>query len=226
LTTVPQDANAHFILGWLYSGDKQYRAAEPELLHALELDPKLERAYVELANLYQVEGDTDKAISQYKKLLSLNPRLASIQVLVGNLYLGKNDLSAARKSYEAALASDPHSGLASANLAWVYVLQGADLNVARGLAQNAKRQFPALPSVSDTLAWIYYLQGNFRGALPLLQDCVHKAPDHATYRYHLGMVELAGGDKKNARSHLETALKLKLAGDEAIRARQALQQIN
>lgn len=141
--------------------------------------------HVELGNLYQARGETDKAISQYTKLLATNSRLAAIQVVVGNLYLDKNDLNAARKFYEAALASDPRSGLASANLAWVYVLQGADLNVALDLAQNAKQQFPALPSVSDTLAWIYYLKGNFRRALPLLQDCVRKVPDHATYRYHL-----------------------------------------
>jgi tetratricopeptide (TPR) repeat protein len=124
------------------------------------------------------------------------------------------------------LASDPHSGLANANLAWLYVLQGGDLNVAMGLAQDAKQQLPKLPSVSDTLAWIYYLKGNYGNALPLLRECVQKVPDSATYRYHLGMAELADGDKRSARSELEAALKLKLAGDDAVRARQTLQRMN
>jgi Tfp pilus assembly protein PilF len=213
-------------LGWLYAGNKQYDDAEPELQQALQLDAKLERAYIELGNLYQARSEPDKAIRQYVNLLSVNPRLTSIQVLVGNLYLDKNDLNAARKYYEAALVSDPNSGLASANLAWVYVLQGGDLNVALGLAQNAKQQFPALPSVSDTLAWIYYLKGNYRGALPLLQECVREVPDHATYHYHLGMVELSDGDKAKAKSQLEAAMHLKLSGDEATRARQTLEQLN
>ena len=98
--------------------------------------------------------------------------------------------------------------------------------MALNLAQNAKQQLPELPSVSDILAWIYYLRGNYRIALPLLRDCVQKAPDHAIYRYHLGMAELADGDKRSARSELESALKFKLTGVDAVRAQQTLEQMN
>ena len=94
------------------------------------------------------------------------------------------------------------------------------------LAQDAKQQLPKLPSVSDTLGWIYYLKGNSRNALPLLRECVQNVPDSAIYRYHLGMAELADGDKRNARSELEAALKFKLTGDDAARARQTLEQMN
>jgi uncharacterized protein HemY len=59
----------------------------------------------------------------------------------------------------------------------------------------------------------------------LLQESVQKVPDHAIYHYHLGMVELAGGDKVNAKAQLEAALKLKLSGEDAVRARQTLQQM-
>jgi len=226
LVDSPNDAGAHLILGWLQAGGKQYTDAEAEFQRAIRLDPRSNQAYLELGNLYWVQGDIDRAIAQYKKLLVLNPKLVAVQVLVGNLYLQNNDLGSARQYYEAALASDPHSGLAGADLAWLYVLQGGDLNVALGLAQDAKRQLPNLPSVSDTLAWIYYLKGNYRNALPLLRECVQKVPESATYRYHLGMAEVADGDMRSARSELEAALRLKLAGDDAVRARQTLQQMN
>jgi tetratricopeptide (TPR) repeat protein len=181
---------------------------------------------LELGNLYRAQGDSERAIAQYEKLRALNPHFVDAQVLVGNLYLRKNDLSSARRYYEAALAYDPHSGLAENNLAWLYVLQGGDLNVALGMAEDAKQQLPSVPSVNGTLAWIYYLKGNYRNALPLLRECVQKVPENATYHYRLGMVELAIGDKRTARSELEAALNLKLAGDDAVRARQALQQTN
>jgi Flp pilus assembly protein TadD len=71
---------------------------------------------------------------------------------------------------------------------------------------------------------VYYKKGNYSGAVPLLQECVEKAPDRASYRYHLGMVLLADGEKQRARLQLEAALRLKLAGNDAQQARQALAQ--
>jgi hypothetical protein len=36
------------------------------------------------------------------------------------------------------------------------------------------------------------MEGRHRLALPLLQECVRKVPDHPFYRYHLGMVAVLG----------------------------------
>jgi tetratricopeptide (TPR) repeat protein len=109
-------------------------------------------------------------------------------------------------------------------LAWVYAEENTNLDVAVSLAQKAKQLLPDLDSISDTLAWVYYKKGNYSGAVPLLQECVEKAPDRASYRYHLGMVLLADGEKQRARQQLEAALRLKLAGNDAQQARQALAQ--
>jgi tetratricopeptide (TPR) repeat protein len=98
--------------------------------------------------------------------------------------------------------------------------------VALSLAQKAKQLLPDLDSISDTLAWVYYKKGNYNGAVPLLVDCVEKAPDRASYRYHLGMALLAGGQKGKAKQQLEAALRLRLTGADAQRARQALAQAN
>jgi len=57
-----------------------------------------------------------------------------------------------------------------------------------------------VPSISHTLVWIYYLKGSHRLALPRLQECVRKIPDHAIYDYHQGVVELARWGKSNAKS--------------------------
>ena len=57
-----------------------------------------------------------------------------------------------------------------------------------------------MPSISHTLVWIYYLKGSHRLALPRLQECVRKIPDHAIYDYHQGVVELARWGKSNAKS--------------------------
>ena len=222
----PNSSAGHFILGRLYVSANQYPDAEKELLLAIQLDPKLDQAHLELGNIYRAQGDLDRAIAQYEQLLASNPKLVSVQVLVGNMYLQKNDLGRAQQYYEAALRYDPHDALANANLAWLYVLQEGDLNVALSMAQVAKQQLPSDVGVSNILAWIYYSTGNYRNALPLLRECVQKVPNNATYRYHLGMAELANGDKRTARSELEAALKLKLEGDDAVRAQQTLEEID
>jgi len=142
------------------------------------------------------------------------------------LYLAKSDLATAAHYYETALTLDSGSGVAANDLAWVYASQNTNLDTALGLAQKAKQLLPELDAVTDTLAWIYYKKGLYGTAIPLLQECVGKSPNHAAYHYHLGMALLGNGDKSHGREQLEAALKTGLSGDDAQQARQALAQSN
>jgi tetratricopeptide (TPR) repeat protein len=224
--TYPDDATGYVILGSLELGGKQYPEAKAELERAIQLDPNLIQAYLELGKIHQDLGERDVAIARYEKALSLQPNFAPLQTLLGNLYLDKGDLAQARKYFEQALAVNPNFAVASANLAWVYVREKGNLDVALGLAQRAKQLLPDLDSITDTLAWVQYLKGDYTVAFPLLKECVEKSPQFSIYRYHLGMAALATGDKGQARSQLEKALKLKLAGEDARQARQTLAQLN
>ncbi len=107
----------------------------------------------------------------------------------------------------------------------VCVVSGGNLDLALGLAQKAKELLPDSPSTSDTLAWVQYKKGLHEAALPLLKECVRKAPDKPIYHYHLGMALLAAGEGREAKTHLETALRLKLGTAEAGEARTALAQL-
>jgi tetratricopeptide (TPR) repeat protein len=84
---------------------------------------------------------------------------------------------------------------------------------------------PDLVNAADTLGWIQYKKGLHQAAVPLLEECVRKAPESATYRYHLGMALVATGQKEKARGQLEAALRLKLSGEDAIQAREGLAKI-
>jgi tetratricopeptide (TPR) repeat protein len=111
------------------------------------------------------------------------------------------------------------------NLAWLYVNDGGNLDVALSLAQKAKQQLPDSPATSDTLAWVLYKKGLYAPAIPILQECIAKVPTSATYSYHLGMALLASGRKQEAKTQLEAALRLKLAGEDDQAARAALARI-
>jgi tetratricopeptide (TPR) repeat protein len=222
----PGDANAHVVLGSLFVAQKQYDAAQPELERALQLSPNLLQAHLQLGRLLQSRGEIDAAIERFEKAATLQPKFAPLRTLIGNLYLEKGNLEQARKSYEQALSIDPNFPIAAGNLAWVFAEEDINLDVAVSMAQKAKQLLPDLDSISDTLAWVYYKKGNYNGAVPLLEECVEKAPDRASYRYHLGMALLAGGQKGKAKQQLEAALGLRLTGADARRAREALAQAN
>ena len=64
--------------------------------------------------------------------------------MIAALYEATGNLDAARKYYEQALAIDPNSALAANNLAFLYVKQGGNLDLALGLAQKAKQFMPEL----------------------------------------------------------------------------------
>jgi tetratricopeptide (TPR) repeat protein len=115
--------------------------------------------------------------------------------------------------------------VASANMAWVDAEEGKDLDLALGMAQKAKSEMPELPSITDTLAWVMYKRGNYSAAIPLLQECVQKAPNSAEYHYHLGVVLTAAGQKDRGKSQLQAALQMKqLKNAEAQLARRTLLQ--
>jgi len=223
----PENVQGHLILGALQFQAKNYTGAESEFERARRLNPKDVQPYLLLGQLYQAQKQTDAAITQYQEALELRPTVAALCALVGNLYLVKDELNTAGQYFQKALDIDPNFVIANANMAWVDALQGKDLDVALGMAQKAKSQMPELPAIADTLAWVMYKKGNYQGAIPLLQECVQKAPNSAEYHYHLGVVLIAAGQKESGRSQLQAALQMKqLKTIDEAQARQALSQAN
>jgi tetratricopeptide (TPR) repeat protein len=222
----PNDANGHVLLGALDAGSKNYGTAQEEFERSIKLDPNNVQAYLRLGQIYEVQGQTDLAIQRYQKALELQPKLAPLATMIGNLYLNKKDLGMARKYYAQALEADPSFAVANANMAWVDVQQGSNLDVALSRAQKAKSLMPDAPSVSDTLAWVMYKRGNYAAAMPLLQECVQKSPDSSQFHYHLGLTLIAAGQKAKGREQLESALRLKLDNADALQAQQLLAAAN
>jgi tetratricopeptide (TPR) repeat protein len=142
--------------------------------------------------------------------------------VIASLYEETGNLESARKYYEQALAIDSSSAVPANNLAFLYAKQGGNLDVALGLAQKAKQLMPELNPITDTLGWVLYKKGDYASALPLIQECVEKEPNSAEYHYHLGMVLAAVGQREKAKDQLESALRLRLVGEDAQQAKQML----
>jgi Flp pilus assembly protein TadD len=61
---------------------------------------------------------------------------------------------------------------------------------------------------ADALAWAPHVNGLDEEALPYARQATATGYRNASFRYHRGIIELAVGDKKDARTHLTSALKL------------------
>ena len=221
-TSNPNRASAHFINASALATARKYDQAMAEFQKVLQIDPKSMMAYYRIAQLHQVMGQTDAALDSYQKALALQPTSAMINNAIGNLYLSKDDLKSAGKYFQAALAQDSHNPVAANNLAWVYAVQGENLDMALSLATQAKQIAPDMPGVSDTLAWIQYKKGNYRVSVSLAEDAVKKDPQKADYRYHLGMALSGAGERDRAKTELQKALQLNLKGTDAQEAQKTL----
>jgi tetratricopeptide (TPR) repeat protein len=218
----PNRAQAHFINASALATVKKYDQAMAEFQKAVQIDPKSMMSYYRMAQLYQIQGKPDAALDAYQKALAIQPNSTIVNNAIGGLYLAKDDFKSAGKYFQAALAQDSHNPVAANNLAWVYAVQGENLDMALSLATQAKQIAPEMTAVSDTLAWIQYKKGNYRVSVSLAEDAVKKDPEKADYRYHLGMALHGAGETDRAKAELQKALQLNLKGADAQEAQKTL----
>jgi Flp pilus assembly protein TadD len=215
----------HFIYATALANSKNFDQAAAEFQKCIDIDPKFMGPYMQLSRIDMAQNKPDQAIAILQKALAVDPSAAGVSLAAGEIYLAKNDLKSARTYFEKANQLAPNDPLAANDLAWVYALQGENLDIALNLAQSAKQALPNAPAVTDTLAWVQYRKGNYSIAVGLLDEAVKKNPQSAQYRYHLGMALSAAGDNSRAKAELQKALELNLRPDDAQQAQAALAKL-
>jgi tetratricopeptide (TPR) repeat protein len=222
VTANPNRASAHFINASALGTAKKYDQSIAEFQKVIQIEPKSMMAYFRLAQIHQMMGQTDAALDLLQKALALQPTSSAVNTAIGDIYLTKDDWKSAGKYFQAALAQNAHDPIAANNLAWIYAVQGENLDMAMNLATQAKQMAPEMSAVNDTLAWIQYKKGNYRVSVSLAEDAVKKEPQKADYRYHLGMALKAAGERGRAKTELQKALELNLKGTDAQDAQKTL----
>jgi Flp pilus assembly protein TadD len=223
----PNRAGAQFIYASALANSRKLDEAVSEYQKAIQLEPKSLLSYMQLARVYEMQGKPDDALALYQKALAVAPNSPAIVAAIGNAYMAKNDMKSAQQYFEKANTLAPHDPLIQNNLAWVYAMEGQNLDVALSLATQAKQAAPDAISINDTLGWIQYKKGNYVIAVGLLTEVVNKIPQSAEYRYHLGMALNGAGQKDRAKEELKKALQLAppLSHDDASQAQTTLAKL-
>jgi len=186
--------------------------AASDLHQAIELEPKLQQAYFNLARLYMASHKTKEAIDQLAALVDETKSLnAEMEIAAIHTELGQFDVAAA--DYHKLLSIDPKYVPALNNLAIIDGENLGRLDEAYQIGRQAREAAPDEASVADTLGWILFKRGDLHGALELLQESAGRAPEDTVVQYHMGMAHYMLGEEDPARVAFERA-----AGAEAATA--------
>jgi tetratricopeptide (TPR) repeat protein len=97
--------------------------------------------------------------------------------------------------------------LAANNLAMLLVTYRKDrASLARARDLTSGFATSQIASLLDTYGWVRYRSADYSEALPALQRAAAQRPQSNIIRFHLGMTELALGERARAREDLEAAL--------------------
>ena len=203
----PGRAGLHFLLALGQLNLKDVDAAEANAKQAMELDPKTPEIWTLMADIDFVRGRNENAKSDLRNAIAANPRILSNYTALGSEYEKENNWPEAKKLFEKAHDIDRSSPYVTAELAFIYLEHGGDVNVALSLAQTARQGMPNSPMTADALGWAYYKLGSPDLAVRELEQSVQLNPRNPIYQYHLGMAYASARRWDKAAQSLRSALR-------------------
>jgi tetratricopeptide (TPR) repeat protein len=161
------------------------------------------------ARLAAMSGDLEGALAGYATLTRRSPtteyliEYAQLLRAAGRDTEAQAQLQLATAAHQLFVANGGSDGLT-----------GAALAIATGRPADALREAQAeweqrhFVDVADTLGWALHLNNRDAEALDYARQAYATGAASPVYAYHLGMIELALGDRTAAKEHLTRALQL------------------
>jgi len=117
-------ATDHYDRGEAHYLDGEYDQAFSELTKAIEIDPRLARAYVTRGMAYNDKNEYDLAIADFTKVIEIKPTDARAYVNRGMAYKNKGEYDLAVADYSKAIEIDPMIADAYRGRAGAYYYKG------------------------------------------------------------------------------------------------------
>ncbi len=119
-------------------------------------DPLSPEEHLNLGVTYEMNGELDNALEEYKKASKTIPRAYTY---IGNIFFKKGELKNAEIYYKRAIEQAPYPADACNNLAWLYYTEMKNLDEAEELALKALHLDPSKQDIyQDTLEKIRELK--------------------------------------------------------------------
>lgn len=180
----PLDAEALYML-WATEGKPLTGDGYARLRKALEINPHLSAAWVDLGLAFARQGNLEDAIAAYRQALAINPRATLAYNNLGLALYAQGNTEEAMAALRQATAINPRHAKAHCALGLVLnecgKTQEAITAYRQALAIN-----PRIPEASNGLGVALYAQGKLDDAIAAYRQALAVAPRYATAHYNLG----------------------------------------
>jgi len=205
------EPDAVSLLAAAHEGAKQLTQAFDVLRRIINLYPREERLYADLANLCLEHSAIDLGIEVLEIGLKNNPASARIQTMLGVLFARADRMSQAEAAFRNAEKLAPDTSFGRVGLAVAMMQIGAADEAIKHLREQLQRT-PNDAQVSLMLAQALLQKdtspAELKEAHTILRSLIAQRPDNARAHSLLGKIYLRQNDAVNAARALETAIKL------------------
>ncbi len=210
LSTEPTHSYAHGLLGELLLLKHDEGSAEHHFQEATRLKPEWITPWLNWAGLRFSKNRQAEAQQILRKGVAANPTGEILRMVLATSLSDTGRVDEAITEYRTILVNNPQSLVAANNLAALLAEHTPDpqsLDQALALSRDFERRAPN-PLFLDTLGWIHHKMGHRDDALRVMREAVAKAPDHPVLNYHAGVAYFQAGFTKEAKMHLEKAVRI------------------
>ncbi len=179
----PNFARAHYTLGRCYvhhgqgyGGHLYYELAEKSLRRALELDPEIPGAWLQMVYVYLHRGEKDKALATLADVRRKAPNDPTVFIIAGMLYRLNGLYDKALRQYDKLLELNPNDiVIASYNRGRIYTYRH-EYEKAIEEFEKARAVEPEHPLIKTFLALTYYNQGKIDQCQAMVEEVLSQHP--------------------------------------------------
>ncbi|MDH4127720.1 MAG: tetratricopeptide repeat protein [Spirochaetota bacterium] len=184
----PDNLEAHYILGLIYTKKKDFNRA---ILHFNEItQSRYQYLYVYqvrsiLSYIYSMQGDYESAKEQLTEVLKYNEKDIKSLSIMGYIYYKEKDYNTAKEYYTKILGIDGENANAYNSLGVIEIELEENVEKGISICKRALELQPDTPAYLDSIGWGYYKINDEIKAIGYLRKAFEKAPDNQEIKNHL-----------------------------------------
>jgi len=199
-------ADAHFVLGRVYSATGKTSEAIAELKRGLSIEPNSDDGYGGLGHAYMAIGDKDQALQAYQKAIEINPYYWANYNQLAMAYSNVGEYDKALAAYKRVTELEPDNPFGYLNLGAIYFRQGK-YDEAIPYFQKSLQLQPSSVAYSNVGSAYFYLK-RYSDSVPMFQKAVELNPNDQLTMGNLGDAYRWSGQRDNANATYEKAIAL------------------
>lgn len=184
-------------LGMALDGLNRQDEAAASYRHAIELDPHLIDAHLNLGNLHRARGELDAALAAYRRVLEIAPNNAAAFNNLGNIYTQQNKKAEALECYRAAVRAKPDFALAHYNLSSAFQESG-QFDAALYHCRRATELAPSNAEAHNSLGFLLAHHNRAAAAKESYRRALALRPNYALAHNNLGVTHFNEGEPREA----------------------------